>query len=193
MQQAKLALTPSPTLGTIPSVGARRSLVVLALFILMSMATLITTVFTPLWFTERELVATPFLAYSDIFPGQLWSSVLANRFSCSQVTLPSWGDLYDECLYRPQTGPFSYVDIMIWDGIVTYVDFTVRENALTVGNLWLWWGDTDYISGDKMVVMRWPELDRIAIVSIPYGHYSYLSPVHQVSFTMEGRVRRSYP
>ncbi len=126
----------------------------------------------------------PFLTYSDVFPGQTWSTALAQRFSCFESTLPSVADVSEECVYHPEGGPFSQVHVIIWDGVIMWLDFTARENVLTFGDLSLWWGKAEFDSYSEFVRLRWPDRRVIAVVQSQTTHITYFSPVRHISFTL---------
>jgi hypothetical protein len=57
------------------------------------------------------------------------------------------------------------------------VPFTVRENALTVGDLALSWGRPNMIApANQQVTLYWPAIRVTAIATTNHGYFSYRLP-----------------
>jgi hypothetical protein len=138
------------------------------------------TLFGGLGIVTPETLDDPFLAYADVFPGQPGSAAIARDFVCNQVTLPSSADVSEVCIYYPLTGPFSQVNVMVWDGLIVGTNFSIRERTMTMGDLILWWGDAELSSAGEWGMLRWGEQCRIATGHFPNGRYTHFSPVSHV-------------
>lgn len=188
MVQTEFTLTASRCFWRIIPVERLRFRVLVALFTLMSMATLGTTLLARMRFTAQQLPDNPFLAYADIFPGQPWSSALAREFSCFHRTIPSPADVSEECIYHPQRGTFSQMTVTIWDGVVTRLEFTVRDNSLAVGDLAVWWGRPEVsVLYREWITLHWPHSGVHATAWSRHGEFSYFLPLHHVIFTESTR------
>lgn len=76
----------------------------------------------------------PFTTFADIFPGQPGSAIEAHDFSC--IDHDYYGNSAEEhCFFQPETGTFSSVDVLIYQGAIIKTTFLLRENGLTVGDL----------------------------------------------------------
>jgi hypothetical protein len=133
---------------------------------------------------KSALSDDPFLAYADVFPGQPGSAAVVRDFVCFQTGLPSPTDVSKECMYQPQTGPFSQLTVAVWDGLIVRLDFSVRENAMTMGDLLLWWGDSKYVSAGEFGLLTWPERRLTARGYFPNRRFTHLSPVSHIAFTL---------
>jgi hypothetical protein len=181
MQQTKFALAQSPSPGTLALSGRRRLCTFLALFILISLAILTTILFTRLSFAGKEPVANPFVTYTSVLPGQPWNGNLSNGFSCYAVMMiPSPGDTAQVCTCRPQTGIFSRVTLIVWKGFIMRLEFNVRENLLTVGDLSLWWTELRFDLGRGIVSFEGNTFTAIAMAQTHAGRYTYFSPISEI-------------
>jgi len=190
MQQT-LITAPRHIGGIHPLKTYRLSLVVV-LFITMSMATLLTILFAQLGFAGREPVVNPFLAYASLFPDQPWTSALAREFLCYDTVMPSPADVTEECVFRPQTGSLSQVNITVWDGIIIRLRFAVRENSLRVGDLAMLWGTPDlqsYAQGASLY--QWHDHSMVALTSSNGGRFTYFLPVSYIHFDAVGLWSKS--
>lgn len=107
-----------------------------------------------------------FNCHEDVFPG---SDTFIERYS----TLGG----YRECTYLLDDGPFSEI-------VVTShtINFTVRDNMLTVGDLSRFWGKPEmlYSASSTAVSFYWPEMDAIAHTRSMNSRFSYFSPIRRV-------------
>lgn len=120
----------------------------------------------------------PFSAYTDVFPGQPHSAVLARGISCDpdpDLTLTQY------CTHAPSTGPFSLIAMTISDGVIRRVNFTVRENTLRVGDLPLAWGQPNIRLYGHSVTLDWPSIGATANAWAQRGRFSYFMPVQRIS------------
>ena len=128
----------------------------------------------------------PFLSYQHVFPGHPWNNALTKQFSCLQVALPSPDGLYDECIYRQQTGPFSQVSVIVWNRTIIFLNFSVRKNSLVSGDLLLWWRQSELVSDHSHILLKFPDWGLSALATISGGRYAHFAPVRHVVFTMRG-------
>lgn len=180
MEQAKFDVRPD---GHVTPVGGQQFSIVLALFVLMSMGIFVSTL--PSRLTEQSPVSDLFLAYVNVFPGQPASATALEEhgFLCFMDTLPSPADASEYCSSTPQTGLFSRMNVTIWDGVVTRVEFTVNENLLSVGHLALLWGRPEDIQVvGNIATARWSIPGATVLAIFAYDQrFSYFAPVAQVS------------
>jgi len=130
-----------------------------------------------------EPLNDPLLAYADVFPGQSLSISRAHEFSCYPRSNPRPVDVFAECVLRPQSGLFSQVNVLIWNGLIIRLVFRVHEHTVTVGDLLLWWGNAEFTWVGENGIFRWPERRLRVRGYFPTGRLTYFSPVSQVSFT----------
>ncbi len=130
------------------------------------------------------LPQNPFASYEDVFPGQPWSINLANHFSCVETPIPSVADVHQLCVFHPQTGPFSQVNLIILDGIIFQLNLDVRENSLVLGDILLWWGQSELEWGHERLLLDLPDR-RLRAVGQPLdGRITHFTPVRFVYLTV---------
>ena len=130
--------------------------------------------------------ADPFAAFTDIFPGQQPDIrfLEADGFSCWLESQPSPADISYRCYLDLQTGAFSRISLTLWDETVRRLDFTVRANALAVGDLIELWGSSEIHMNGNLVLVNWSDYHIIASGSSPNGRFSYFQNLTVISFAM---------
>lgn len=74
-----------------------------------------------------------FDTYANIMPRQSWQNIEAYEFECGRYNA---GNRYIQaCSLRPSTGVFSRITVERNGDTIDSIIFTVRENALTVGEV----------------------------------------------------------
>lgn len=124
-----------------------------------------------------------FNTFNDFFPGQ-WVSIsdLEQRgFTCREGVVPSPADVAETCQKALENTPFSQLNISVWDGVVVWLNFNVRENTLTAGDLALAYGTPEITAVHQGVTLQWPEAQVSASGIVQGDVFSYLMPLSQVS------------
>jgi hypothetical protein len=119
-----------------------------------------------------------FTDYTEIFPGQSRSAVMALNFSCDSNNRSG---NYQYCTRAPANGPFSLVTVILSDGIITQADF-VMEDRVEVGELVVLWGRPVVHFYGESVSFEWTNTGVVASGRTANGKFSYFLPVHHVSF-----------
>jgi hypothetical protein len=132
---------------------------------------------------SAPLPQNPFAAYEPLSPGQPWISVQAHEFSCYPIPSLFPNEVSAECLLRPQTGPFSYVNISIEDGVITGIVFTVRENTVRLGDLSVLWGRPEVEFQRSSIIFMWPDYGISAWAEARGRHFTYIAPISAVWFS----------
>ncbi len=130
------------------------------------------------------LPQNPFASYEPLSPGQPWSSALAKQFSCVETWYPSVADVPQLCVSHPQTGPFSQVNVIILDGIIFQLNLVVRENSLVLGDILLWWGQSELEWGHERLLLDLPDQRLRAVGQSLGGRITHFTPVTIVYFTI---------
>jgi hypothetical protein len=117
----------------------------------------------------------PFAAYTDIFPGQPRSAVIARGFSCQSS--PQY------CTAAPADGPFFLVAVTLANDSVRRLDFTVRQNTLVMGDLPLAWGRPRIQIYQESVILNWTALGVSANGWAASRHFDYFMPLVRISFS----------
>jgi hypothetical protein len=110
----------------------------------------------------------------------------AEELSCQdRPTFENWenstitGQL---CGLYPQTGPFNQIHVVRGEPS-SPVYFTVRDGALTIGDLALLWGRPEVITMDwERMSLRWSDRGVTATVISWRRRFSYYLPVERVVF-----------
>jgi hypothetical protein len=185
MQQVIRGLKLPPFIVRIPHLSAPSARIVITLLLVGSFSTAIVVVSALAQRYGEAYLADPFVAFADYFPGQLVDMRLfeAQGFSCSPVGVPVPVDIGERCVLDLQTGRFTQISVTIWDGIVKQLDFKVRDNSLTVGNLALLWGSPRFLMNGNRVNVNWP-IRRITRGSgwSQNGRFTYFQALSQISF-----------
>jgi hypothetical protein len=123
---------------------------------------------------------TPFSDYATIWPGQPRSAVVAMGISCNPYNSTGRSDY---CTHAPAASPFSLIGVTVLDGVVSRVDFAVREGALTVGELALLWGRPHIRLYRQSATLEWHDIGASATGWAENARFSYFMPVSSISFT----------
>jgi len=143
----------------------------------------IVVVLTAGWTTlVRQVVAptNPFFEFAEILPGQPQRSVRAQGFSCSMHTYPVLPNAY--CTRAPAAGPFSLIGVIVTDGIVSRVNYSVSPGVLTIGDLALLWGRPNVRMYRQSVNLDWPGMGITASAWAENSRFSNFIPVLSISF-----------
>ncbi len=132
--------------------------------------------------------SNPFYDYASILPGQPRSALIQRGFSCAEGEVannrPSPSTIGQYCVLPLNKGIFDRIGAVLSHDVVKQVFFIARKDALTVGDLALLWGRPLTISGvGEQITLDWPPSDW-SILAITNGtRFSYLMPVHRVTFS----------
>lgn len=129
---------------------------------------------------RRDLPASPFSTYSQILPGQPYSSASARDFSCDTYRKTGRREY---CTYSPTNGSFSLISVIFTDEVVSRINFAVRENTLNAGDLILVWGRPNIQLYRQSIILEWPDIGISAMAWAKNGRFQYFTPVEHVSFT----------
>jgi hypothetical protein len=183
MEQPQLSLKRLSFTGILHHVGtlsllARSTLLTLGL---LTAVTAVTTLARP---STQGSSADPFAVYAAIFPGQRADSQSMHQsgFLCQIDTFPAPADVAERCVYAPMTGTLSAINVVLWDGIVERLDFTLRQGAFSIGDLTLLWGSPQLQTTGQWVSLNWPERHINGSSWSEGGHFSYFQSVRQLSF-----------
>jgi hypothetical protein len=138
------------------------------------------TIVISLALTRSEPREDPFAPYADLWPGAPKSALIEGEFSCSRTAI-----LGEYCVMAPRDGPYSQIDAVILNGLITQIGFNVRENRVTVGDLVLRWGrpKRQLTRTDQGGILSWPSHGVVAIVTLPSsGTPDYFLSVQHISF-----------
>jgi hypothetical protein len=113
--------------------------------------------------------------------GQGKSASLVQGFSCGVGAYPILPDEY--CTHDLATGPFSRVGLVIGNGVVSRIDFTVRANDIRIGDAILLWGRPNVHTRGRVVDLFWTGSGVSASAVSPNGQFSYFLTLWSVSFT----------
>ncbi len=138
--------------------------------------------FACITFAKQAVPLNPLSAYADILPGSPLRNAVAHGFLCFHIPVPYSANVSVQCVHNSQTGKFSHVNVMIWDGIITQLIFTVQENTLRVGDLFLLWGKPEIESWGYLSILKWPAYGVAATAPIHAGRYTHFSPISSVWF-----------
>jgi len=126
----------------------------------------------------------PFSIYADIFPGQPESAAQQRGFSCYYMDDDNFSPAprAKHCLFHPDTGAFSSIDVTISSGTIRQISFIMRDNAVRVGDLALFFGTRDFRRLPRAAFFTWDgKLGMASIVG--GGKFSLFRHVWQVTFT----------
>jgi hypothetical protein len=127
---------------------------------------------------RREAPPDPFSAYASVLSGQLDPSMICNAVRHVGDEENGIVARY-ECSSFAQSGPFSRVTVVIGEGSYSAY-FTIRDRAVTLGDLGLLWGKPDLEQlSERMTSLTWPDREISAWVrQSDGGRFNYfLSPV----------------
>jgi hypothetical protein len=130
-------------------------------------------------------LSNPFATYADIFPGQPATAIEARAFSCPSNYndyKPPTG-LY--CSFTPIDSIFSSVVVVIDGGKIQQLNFVMRRNALTVGDLELILQTPATHRLTHTVYFAFPQQKSFALAqtSQDTAQFSVFLPVWRISFT----------
>jgi hypothetical protein len=125
--------------------------------------------------------ANPFVQYAAVMPGQPKTTLPDDRFRCTGIPY------YLLCVERPTSGPFSRINAIVNGNTIENVHFTVREHALTVGDLILLWGRPDHVQyGRNPTILFWEQVPASAIILREMNNpLAYFQSLHSVSIGVE--------
>jgi hypothetical protein len=134
--------------------------------------------------TNRE-TADPFSMFSDLLGDDISQSTLADGFNCYDTVRRGYAEAFTGYCVQYDLGEiFSQIDLRISSHVVREINFSLKENALRLGDLALLWGKPHIQLYCESVVAAWPTHHIMAVVSPPQDRYlSYFSPVISVSLT----------
>jgi hypothetical protein len=129
-------------------------------------------------FRQATQPLNPFAEMLQSVVGESWQAVGSHHFSCSG----SAGDAY--CTRRPTDGPFSLIAVTLRQGVVSRVEFSMHEGALTAGDLALLWGRPDVDVYHSSVNLEWPRIGLSANGWADAWQFSFAIPVERISFVV---------
>jgi hypothetical protein len=89
-----------------------------------------------------------------------------------------------QCTYSPTSGTFSRIQFAISNARIRGVSIHVRENTLTIGDLFLVWGVPVIRANGHLVNLRWP--GRSVTAFTKSGRFSFFVPISHIWLT-EGK------
>jgi hypothetical protein len=129
----------------------------------------------------------PFTAYADVFPGQPESVIEAMAYSCfTDASHYDHDPIEQRCVLSPAIGTFSDVEVIISEGIIRQITFTLRDNTLQAGNLEIFLEMPAIHVFDHVAHFILPKSFVMTQTSNYAGRFSYFLPVWSVSFTRVG-------
>jgi hypothetical protein len=149
------------------------------LFIVMLTTAVLVGWITLIW--QNGQAANPFADYEDLFPGQPQSNAMAQTFSCLANAATESSKF---CTYAPAGSPFSFISITLSDHDVKWLDFTVRDDTLTIGDLARLWGRPQ-IRLHHAANFDWPDLGISAAGWTEGSEFTYFIPISRVSLTTQ--------
>ncbi|MEZ4669907.1 MAG: hypothetical protein R3E39_18535 [Anaerolineae bacterium] len=125
--------------------------------------------------------------FSDVFPGASRDSVLVRRFSCNGNYVSTG---YEYCSLSLSEGVFSRMGVVIVEGIVVRIDFTMRGRAIRMGDLMMLWGRPSVKMDRTTMHFYWAESGTTANARTVSGTalYSPYMVAYDLSFTAAGKV-----
>jgi hypothetical protein len=150
------------------------------------MATLVASWLLPLGRAAQP--SNPFASYAAILPGQPRQAVIEQQFSCPLSNLAHTQQDYEQarqreyCTRAPAVGPFSFVAVTMSNGVVSRVEFSLREAALTVGDLALLWGRPDKALYRQSINLEWSNVGVTASGWAESHRFNYANPVLRLTF-----------
>jgi len=121
-------------------------------------------------------IPNPFIPYADIFPGQSHRTVLLHGFSCQ------FSPQY--CTSAPANSPFALISVTLASGVVKHLDFAMRPNTLTMGDLPVEWGKPQIQIFQESVLLNWNSLGISANAWTVSRHFSYFMALTRISFSL---------
>jgi hypothetical protein len=125
-------------------------------------------------------VSNPFSEYANIFPGHSEEQVMAQGFNCNKYYFP-W-DESNLCSLMPKQGPFQEISVITMDSTVYSVTFSMRKNAITVGDLAFLWGRPKSQFFYQLGIFTWPTDHIRAYSHTTNKQPSYYQTVDNISF-----------
>jgi hypothetical protein len=185
MQQTIRGMKLPPFTGRIPHIAMPSARIVIILLLVVSFSTAIVVVSALSQRYSEAYQTDPFAAFADYFPGQPVDMRLleARGFSCRYQAVLIPADLGAYCWRGLAAGPFSWVYVTIWDGIVKRLDLDVHANSLVMGDLVLLWGRPQLIINGNFVNVSW----RADGITRGLGwsqneRFTYFQPLSLISF-----------
>jgi len=125
-------------------------------------------------------VSNPFLPYMEFDSTFTINDMREQGFNCV-ADLIETEDVY--CTFRPAMGVLSEIYLIVKRGVIDSITFTLSNNAMTIGNLNVLWGESDSISfNGQSVNIYWVDRHITAHISTRGGNFNYFSPVLWVVF-----------
>jgi hypothetical protein len=135
---------------------------------------------------SHRAVSDPFLAFNDLFGDDARQAALSRGFTCRDSSF-SGLPLTSHCAQRDTDRIFSGIYMRMSGNVANEISFSLRENAPTLGDLVLLWGEPEIQQSCAVVVIFWPAHHiRGFAAPLPAGRISYFLPVQSVSFTRSG-------
>jgi hypothetical protein len=185
MQQVIRGLKQPPFIVRIPHLSTLSARIVIILLLVVSFSTAVVVVSAMAQRYGQAYQTDPFAAFVDYFPGHPVDMRLleARGFSCRYQAVLIPADLGAYCWRSLAAGPFSWVYVTIWDGIVKRLDFDVHANSLAMGDLVLLWGRPQLIINGNFVNVSW----RAGGITRGLGwsqneRFAYFQPLSLISF-----------
>ncbi len=122
-----------------------------------------------------------FSAYTQVFPGQARSAVLAHGFSCAIGTYPVLPD--ESCTLNPAGGIFLQIQAVVSHGKIRQITFIPRKDMLRLGDLVALWGRPEIHDYGASTVLQWPTAGVVASQIPRIGRLSLFSPLWNVTIT----------
>jgi hypothetical protein len=115
-------------------------------------------------------------------PGSPRSAATARGFACTVNVFDG-----ETCSHVPSSWALVHVYLVVADDIITETRITMRPNAISAGDLMLWWGTPTIQVKGRLVELSWPSPGVIALAPLPTGRpLNYFAPVVHVTFAREG-------
>jgi hypothetical protein len=129
---------------------------------------------------RSERTPYPLEDYSDL---NSWQEVATRGFDCNERNTAPKRLI---CTFAPTSGPFSQIDLGVVNPEGGFIAFTVRERALTVGDLALWWGRPAIQSVGNTAMLTWRTYAASARLSRPNdGQFDYFLPLSMITIERE--------
>jgi hypothetical protein len=157
-------------------------------WITLSLLTSITIIVMGVIVATRREVSNPFSDFGELFGDEARQAAVARGFTCQDRELNSrLQTLSGYCAQRDADTMFSGIYMWMSGNVADEISFSLRENALTLGDLMLLWGEPEIQLSCTVVAITWPA-HRIHGFAAPppNGQIGYFLPIRSVSFTRSG-------
>jgi hypothetical protein len=156
--------------------------------------TTITTIVIGVIIAAHREMADPFSVFSDLFGDDARQAALVRGFRCQDTELHSYSQIVSGyCAQRSADKTFSGTYLTLSGNVANEVSFSLRDNALALGDLVVLWGKPEIRLYCEVMVASWPARHIMVLVAPPprsparrAGGINYFLPVIAVSFTRSG-------